>query len=195
MEIAEQIAAALTAHPSVTAVRTGTGAAPEFAVEVDDFTAVAGDLATLVREHAPLAAQWDRLGVHEAYIVVLPGPVRAVFHFPGVPRGPARPWRIGPDTLAAVDAHFWDWSLRVIGARRMGNTDRVRGELFELSRHLLVPLGIDMVPSSLAEAADRYLRVRDRLETRYRATVPRRLQKEVLPLVRDGDQSPSALVS
>lgn len=170
----------------------------EFRVVTEDFAEVAAGLPALVTAFDPLAAQWDRLSDHERYMVIVSGPIKIDLVFADVPRGFDPPWRIGPDTLAAVDAHFWDWSLWLVGKRRHGKPDRVLGELLKMSRHLLAPLGVQAVPADLEEAADRYVRVRDRLEERYGLRLPRRLEAEVLPLVRAsyGDRyRPSGLTS
>ncbi|MEU5885036.1 hypothetical protein [Spirillospora sp. NPDC047279] len=196
MGIAEDVAGTVLAHPDVSEVELigsrARGTATEvsdwdFHVAAEDFGQVAADLPRLMSPYEPLAAQWDRLGDHESYLLIFAGPAKIDLIFPDVPRSWNPPWRIGPDTLAAVDAHFWDWSLWLVSKRRHGMADRVRGELLKMSRHLLEPLGITAMPGSLEEAADRYKRARDRLETRYGMRVSRRLEEEVLPLVRASD--------
>ncbi|MBO2454780.1 hypothetical protein J4573_47365 [Actinomadura barringtoniae] len=207
MGIAEDIAGAVRAHPEVRAVELigsrARGSATElsdwdFQVLAEDFGEVAAELPRLAAPHEPLAAQWDPLGDYASYLLIFSGPVKVDLIFPDVPRSWNPPWRIGPDTLAAVDAHFWDWSLWLVSKRRHGMADRVRGELLKMSHHLLEPLGIRVVPQSLEEAAARYVRARDRLELRYGQRLSRRLEEEVLPLVRasDGDHyRPSGLRS
>ncbi|KAB2348042.1 hypothetical protein [Actinomadura rudentiformis] len=207
MGIAEDIAGAVLAHPSVNEVKLigsrARGHATElsdwdFHVTAEDFGEVAADLPGLVSPYDPIAAQWDPLGDFESYLLIFSGPAKVDLIFPDVPRSSNPPWRVGPDTLAAVDAHFWDWSLWLVSKRRRGMTDRVRGELLKMSRHLLEPLGIVAIPHSLEEAAARYVRERDRLERRYGIRLSRRLEEEVLPLVRasDGDHyRPSGLPS
>ena len=194
MGIAEDIAGSVLEHPSVRQVElTGSrarGTATElsdwdFHITAEDFGHIAADLPELVRPHRPLAAQWDPLGLVQSYLLVFPGPTKVDLIFPDVPRSINPPWRVGPDTLAAMDAHFWDWSLWLVSKRRHGMADRVRGELLRMSHHVLEPLGIKGIPCSLEDAATRYIRARDRLETRYRLRIPRRLEQEVLPLVRE----------
>ncbi|MQY04307.1 nucleotidyltransferase domain-containing protein [Actinomadura macrotermitis] len=193
MGIAEDLTAAVRAHPAVRDVEPigsrARGTATElsdwdFAVAVDDFGRIAADLPALAAAHGPLSAQWDPLGDCAGYLMIFPGPVKVDLIFPEVPRSWNRPWRVGPDTLPAMDAHFWDWTLWLVSKRRHGMADRVRGELLKMSGHLLEPLGVTVVPRTLEEAADRYVRARDRLERRYGLRIPRRLQEEVLPLVR-----------
>jgi predicted nucleotidyltransferase len=193
MGIAQEIAETVAGHPSVRRVEPigsrarGTATALsdwDFRVTTDDFREVAAGLPGLVAPHGPLAAQWDPLGDYESYLLIFPGPVKVDLIFPEMPRSWNRPWRIGPDTLTAIDAHFWDWSLWLVSKRHQGMPDRVRGELLKMSRYLLRPLGIETLPLSLEEAADRYVRARSRLETRYGMRISRRLEEEVLPLVR-----------
>ncbi|MFD0855234.1 hypothetical protein ACFQ07_23545 [Actinomadura adrarensis] len=206
MGIAEEIAAAVAAHSAVERVEPiGSGARDiagfqiaAFSVIVDDFGEVAADLPDIVGPFDPLSAQWDPLGEHASQLLIFRGPVKVDLVFPEVWRNPNPPWRVGPDTLAAIDTHFWDWTLWLVGKRRDGMLDRVRGELLKMSRHLLQPLGIGTVPLSLGEAADRYVRARDRLESRYGTRISRCLQDEILPLVRapHGDHyRPSGLPS
>lgn len=184
MVISDEIAAAVRAHPNVHRVDPSAhGPATEFTVVAEDFGLVAAGLPVLVAPFDPLAAQWDRLSDYERYLIVVSGPAKIDLNFPDVPRSWPPPWRIGPDTLAAVDAHFWDWSLWLVGKRRHGKPDRVLGELLKMSQHLLIPLGVKTVPADLRDAADRYVRARDRLEERYGLQIPRRLEAEIRPLI------------
>ncbi|WP_067459205.1 nucleotidyltransferase domain-containing protein [Actinomadura macra] len=201
MGIADYIAGSVLAHPTVRQVELAgsraRGTATElsdwdFHVFVEDFGHIASDLPELARPRNPLAAQWDPLGDVASYLLIFPGPTKIDLLFPDVPRRSNPPWRAGPDTLAAMDAHFWDWTLWLVSKRRRGMTDRVRGELLRMSRHILEPLGIPSVPPSLEEAVARYIRARDRLETRYGLRLPRQLEQEVLPLVH---YRPSGLAS
>ncbi|GAA3968053.1 hypothetical protein GCM10023085_58080 [Actinomadura viridis] len=193
MGIVEAIAEAVRAHPAVERVEPigsrARGTATElsdwdFHVAIEDFAEVSADLPALVAPYEPLAAQWDPLGDHASYLLIFAGPVKVDLIFGDVPRSRNPPWRVGPDTLAAMDSHFWDWSLWLVSKRRHGMNDRVRGELLKMSHHLLRPLGIETLPLSLEEAADHYVRARDRLEARYRTRISRSLEEEVLPLVR-----------
>lgn len=193
MGIAEDVVNSVLGHPAVRRVEPigsrARGAATElsdwdFHVIAEDFGQVAADLPGLAAPYGPLAAQWDPLGECASYLMIFPGPVKVDLLFRDVPRSPNPPWRVGPDTLAAIDRQFWDWSLWLVSKRRHGMHDRVRGELLRMSRHLLEPLGIRGIPHSLEDAAARFIRARDRLERRYGLRVPRCLEQEVLPLVR-----------
>ncbi|MFD0691411.1 hypothetical protein [Actinomadura fibrosa] len=205
MGIAEEIAGSIRAHATVCRVeligcRTrGPDAEPsgwDYLVTADDFGRLAADLPRLVQPHGPLAAQWDPLAEFASYLLILPGPAKVDLLFPDVPRTANPPWRVGPDTLGAIDAHFWDWTLWLLS--KHPRSDRVRGELLKMSRHILEPLGIMTVPPTLEDATSRFIRARDRLETRYGLHVPRDLERAILPLVRlrDGDRyRPSGLRS
>ncbi|WP_433333046.1 hypothetical protein [Spirillospora sp. CA-294931] len=192
MGIAEGVADVVAAHPLVRGVEpTGSrarGTATElsdwdFHVDAEDFGQVASDLPELIAPFEPLAAQWDPLGDCESYLLIFSGPAKVDLLFPDVLRSWNPPWRVGPDTLPYIDAHFWDWMLWLVSKRHHGMDDRVRGELLRMRLHVLEPLGIAHLPSSLQDAATRYIRARDRLETRYGLHIPRQLQNEVLPLV------------
>lgn len=50
-----------------------------------------------------------------------------------------------------LDAHFWDWMLSLHGKEASRKRDVVATELQKLFDHLLHPLGVDKVPSSIAE--------------------------------------------
>ncbi len=207
MGTAENIADAVEAHAAVTRIEPigsrARGTATElsdwdFHVTAEDFGEVAADLPGLVAPYGPLAAQWDPLGDCESHLLIFPGPVKVDLLFRDVPRSWNPPWRVGPDTLPAMDTHFWDWTLNLVSKRHHGMTDRIRGELLKMGRHLLRPLGIEALPLSLEQAAERFVRARGRLETRYGLHISRRLEEEVLPLVHMSDRDhyrPSGLRS
>ncbi|MFC7730239.1 nucleotidyltransferase domain-containing protein [Actinomadura keratinilytica] len=193
MGIAQDVARTVEGHPMVRKVTLvgsrARGNATElsdwdFHVTVDDFAEVAAVLPGMLAPYGPLAAQWDPLGDCASHLLIFPGPVKVDLLFPEMPRSWNPPWRVGPDTLPAIDAHFWDWALSLAGKRRHGMSDRVRGELLKMTRFLLGPLGVQTVPQTLEDAAARFVRARDRLETRYGLRISRRLEEEVLPLLR-----------
>src|SRR5207342_893733 len=110
---------ALERHPAVRRVRlvgsraAGTATAVsdwDFAVETDDFRAIARDIGTVLATLQPLAQQWDRLSETQCWMVMLPGPVKLDFIF-DEPHDDEPPWRPDRSNLAAIDAHFWDWAL------------------------------------------------------------------------------------
>ncbi|RAY11432.1 hypothetical protein DPM19_30920 [Actinomadura craniellae] len=193
MERVMEVAETVRAHPAVHELElVGSRARGDhtefsdwdFRVATDDFLSVAAGLPALVAPHEPLAAQWDRLSDYECYMLVISGPTKIDFIFRDVPRRWGSPWRVGPDTLAAVDAHFWDWTVWLVSKRAHGKRDLVRAELLKMSQYLLQPMGVDAVPADLGEAADRYLGARTKLERRYGLRVPRSLEREIRPLAR-----------
>lgn len=70
-------------------------------------------------------------------------------------------------TLAAIDYHFWDWALWLGSKQLAGHGDLVTAELGKLHVHLLAPLGIAVVPTSLSRAVARYCAARDTSENVY----------------------------
>ncbi len=193
-DLARSVEQALTAHPHVRGVQlVGSRAAGtatdlsdwDFTVEVDDFPSVETALSSLVAELDPLAEQWDRLGPTEyrCYMLMLPGPVKVDLIFPGVSHRPAPPWEVDAESLAGIDAHFWDWILWLASKRSAGKDRLVREQLTTMSEHLLQPMGVAEVPRSIEEAVAAYDEARARLEERFGVSVPRRLDQEVRPMV------------
>ena len=70
------------------------------------------EIPALVAALQPLAAFWEPLsGAKAGYMIVMDGPVKVdLFPIRGS-RQIQPPWAPGGDTLAAIDAHFWDWAL------------------------------------------------------------------------------------
>ena len=80
---------ALERHPAVQRVQLvgsrAAGTATEssdwdFAVETDDFRAIARDIGSVLATLQPSAQQWDRLSETQCWMVILPGPGQARFH-------------------------------------------------------------------------------------------------------------------
>jgi hypothetical protein len=153
----------------------------DFGVETDDLAALKPALPGLVAPLEPLAEQWDPLGEPPAYMLVVRGPAKIdlIFFHETVPQRP--PWRVGPDTLAPLDAHFWDWILWLAAKRAGGRVELVRGELKKMQGFLLGPLGVDAAPETIAEAVGAYLSASGEAERRLGMEVPRALRDEVLP--------------
>jgi hypothetical protein len=153
----------------------------DFGVETDDLAALKPALPGLVAPLEPLAEQWDPLGEPPSYMLVVRGPVKIdlIFFQETVPHRP--PWRVGPDTLVALDAHFWDWILWLAAKRARGREELVRDELKKMHGFLLGPLGVDAAPATIEEAAGAYLSVSGEAERRLGMEVPRALRDEVLP--------------
>lgn len=166
------------------AAGTATAAADwDFAVDTDDFPAVARDIGPLLETLRPLAQQWDRLSDTQCWMMILPGPVKLDFIFEE-PHDAEPPWCPDPGNLNAVDRHFWDWGLWLRSKRVKGQTDLVTNELHKMFDHILQPMGVEVPPTSLDTAVTSYLAARDRLERVFGVAVPRDLEREVLPALR-----------
>jgi predicted nucleotidyltransferase len=183
-----QVIEAVERHSAVRRVRlvgsraAGTATAVsdwDFAVETDDFQAVARDIETLVATLDPLAQQWDRLSETQCWMVILPGPVKLDLIF-AEPHGNEPPWRPERTNLAAIDAHFWDWALGLLAKRVQGRSDLVATELLKMFTHILLPMGVQVAPDSLDTAVVSYLVARARLEHDLGVTVPRTLEREAV---------------
>ena len=146
----------------------------DFRVETDDFDSLKLALPELVAPLEPLAAQWDRLSDEWCYMLMLRGPVKVDLIFPEEPHEHEPPWRPGSDDAAAIDAHFWDWTLWLHSKEVAGKDELVETELIKLFDHLLGPLGADRAPSSVAEAVESYRALR---------ATPTELEREVAPFL------------
>jgi len=191
-EVAALVSEVLLSHPCISEVQlvgsraTGT-AVPlsdwDFRVESDDFNAVAAGLPDLASGLEPLARQWDRLSTHQCYMLVLTGPVKVDLLFLDELHQPRPPWSANAQTLPGIDQHFWDWTLWLAAKKQAGKDELVRSELSKMAEHLLMPMGVQSAPESIRAAVASYRAARDALETRFGVTVPRRLEREVLPVL------------
>jgi hypothetical protein len=157
----------------------------DFAVETDDFAALAPRMRKLVEPLRPLAAQWDPLGNQRCYMLILRGPVKVDLIF-DEPQEDSPPWSVDHRTLPVIDDHFWDWTLWLVPKDVAGKADLVASELEKMHRHLLGPLGVDAPPRSIEEAVAAYLPARDAAAARLGIRLSRSVEREVLPVLRDG---------
>jgi hypothetical protein len=151
----------------------------DFAIQTDDFEALARDLPALVEPLDPLAAQWEPLGHFPVYMVLVPGPTKIEYLFldhSQVARPPVTP---SADTLVAIDAHFWDWIWWLATKASAGRSDLVAEHTPQLHGYILRPIGAEAIPADLGAAIAEYLRRRAELERRFEMEVPRRLGDEV----------------
>jgi hypothetical protein len=151
----------------------------DFAITTPDFEAVARDMPTLTQALDPIVAQWEPLGHFPVYQVTLRGPTKVEYLFLDHSQEAAPPRTPSPDTLRAIDGHFWDWIWWIATKARAGRDDLVAEHLPQLHRHLLEPLGVDQPPSTVGEAVEAYTARRDTLEREYGMHVPRDLQHEI----------------
>jgi hypothetical protein len=151
----------------------------DFKVETDDFPCVSADLPSIAEPLRPLVAQWDRLSDEQCYMLILDGPCKVDLIF-DVPHTHEPPHVASAETLPAIDAHFWDWTLWLTSKVAAGKDDVLRAELAKMSEHLLGPLGVPTAPATLPQAVDAYLTARAGHEQRFGVTVPRELGAQVV---------------
>jgi hypothetical protein len=155
----------------------------DFKVQTDDFTSVAQALPSLIAPIQPLAAQWDRLSDHQCYMVIVEGPRKVDLLF-DEPHTHEPPHLVSATTLAAIDDHFWDWTLWLTSKVAAGKLDVVRSELAKMTDHLLGPLGIRATPTTLLDAVDAYVAARADHEKRFEVEVARELGSQVERVIR-----------
>lgn len=190
MNLAETVVAAVSPVASIELVGSrADGRATQwsdwdFAVRTGDFRAVAEALPGLLAPLDPLVQQWDRLSDEYCWMLILRDPVKVDLIFPDEPHEKEGPWVPGPDTLAGIDDHFWDWMLWLRAKEAAGKEEQVEAELDKLFGHLLAPLGVEAPPSSVADAVESYLAARERAERRFGRPVNRAVEQAVAPSLR-----------
>jgi len=184
--LADRVITLFVRHPEVRSIELAgsraTGRARpdsdwDFLVEARDFAAVAAALPELVAPLEPLAAQWDRLSDEQCWMLILRGPVKVDLIFPGEPHVHEPPWVPSARNLDAIDAHLWDWLLWL----RSKPDELVAAELEKLFVHLLRPLGVERLPSSIADAVELYRPARDAQAARFGCSIAPALEDEVAP--------------
>ena len=194
MEAAQAVAALVgrLRHPALGAVTPmGSRARGEevelsdwyFAVAAEDFDAARAALPALVGAARPIAALWDPLSTVPIYFVILAGPLKVDLFLTGHAQRPAPPWRPAPETLQAIDDHFWDWSLWLAAKAQAGRTDLVAEQLGLMFCHLLGPMGVEGRPRGIGDAVRAYAAAREAQEARLGVRVRRELEREVRPVV------------
>ncbi|WP_076260754.1 hypothetical protein [Intrasporangium flavum] len=175
-------------HPAVTSIEfagsrsRGTNAELsdwDFAVETSDFAALARDLPALVEPLHPLSRQWEPMGHFPVYQVLLPGLTKIEYLFLGLTQEPLPARAPTPETLAAVDTHFWDWIWWITTKAALGLDNVVADHLSQLHAHLLGPMGVEEVPPTIDAAVRAFVTRRDALEREYGVSVDRALEDEV----------------
>ena len=194
-DIVAAVEAALLPHPAVRAVELvgsrATGMPTplsdwDLVVVTDRFDEVARALPAAVAELEPLAQQWDRISAYPCYMLMLAGPVKVDLIFPHEPYESLPPWTVSAETLDGIDQHFWDWILWLASKREKRQDELVRRELIKLRDHLLGPLGVDRVPSSIETAVEAFRAARNEREREFGVEVSRRREHEVLPVLPTG---------
>jgi predicted nucleotidyltransferase len=179
----------VAAHPAVTGVEfdgsRSRGTHDElsdwdFAVETSDFGPVARDMPRLVAPLEPLGQQWEPLGHFPAYQVLTRGPTKVEYLFLNEVQDAMPPVRPSPETLGAINTHFWDWIWWLITKASAGHHDLVAEHMPQLHTHLLHPMGIAVPPDRIDEAIAAFVGRRDALEREYGISLPRAVENEVL---------------
>ena len=187
-DLVERASALIAAHPAVTSVEfAGSRSRGEhhelsdwdIAVETSDFAAVARDMPAVVAPLEPLGEQWEPMGHFPVYQVVLRGPTKLEYLFLDESQEAMPALVPGPDTLAAINNHFWDWMWWLITKDAAGRGDLVAEHMPQMHAHLLRPLGVEEVPAGIDEAIAAFVARRDALEREYGVSVPRALEDEI----------------
>ncbi len=187
-DLVELAISAVARHPAVTRVELAGSRSRgtheelsdwDFAVDTSDFASVARHLPTLVEPLEPLAAQWEPLGHFPVYMLLLRGPTKVEYLFLDHSQETKPAVKPSPETLPAIDAHFWDWIWWLATKASVGRNDLVKQHLPKLYRHLLEPTGADTVPDSIEAAIRDFLVRRSQLERQYGLEVSRALEDEV----------------
>jgi hypothetical protein len=167
-DVVKAMREALGASDAVSSVVLGGSRAGGRATELSDWDIyvegepeeMMAEIPALVASLGPLAAFWEPLSEEAGYMVVMDGPTK-VDVFPLGARRPVQlPWRLDADSLPAIDAHFWDWTLWLGGKSLRGEWGLVADELRKMYRFLLAPVGVAIAPTSLDEAVESYVRAR-----------------------------------
>jgi len=186
------VRAAVSAQPGVVAVTLvgsrARGDATEysdwdFKVRADDVHRVFADLPPRIADLQPLAVLWDRLSDEACLMVIVDGPTKIDLIFDEPNQHQPR-WQVTPETLPAIDAHFWDWTLWLCSKQHAGKGEVVAAQLQRQFEHLLAPLGVARAPASLGAAVSAYQAQRAIREEELGVVVPRRLGEEVGRVVR-----------
>jgi hypothetical protein len=177
------------AHPAVTRVEFAGSRSRgthdelsdwDLAVETSDFGVVAHAMPQLVAPLEPLGQQWEPLGHFPAYQVLIHGPTKVEYLFLSEVQDAMPPVRPSPETLGAINTHFWDWTWWLVTKASAGRHDLVAEHLPQLHAHLLRPMGVAAAPDSIDAAIAAFVDRRDALEREYGVSIPRSLENEVL---------------
>jgi predicted nucleotidyltransferase len=181
--------AAVERHPAVNSVElVGSRARGDptelsdwdFLIQTDDLDLVAEALPELVRTVEPLAAQWDRLSEEASYFMLVLNDGTKVDFILHRPPDLQPPWVVTRETLAGVDAHFWDWIVW-LGGKRLRGDDKLVGVMLShvMYEHLLAPMGATAPPATIAEAVELFSALRDARERELGGSVDRGLAAAV----------------
>jgi predicted nucleotidyltransferase len=186
------IRGALGRSEAVSSVILGGSRARGVATELSDWDIyLEGDpdgmleeIPRLVDRFEPLAAFWEPLAEQAGYMVVMDGPTKVDIFPIGATRQLQPPWLLSADTLASIDAHFWDWTLWLGGKALRGQPQLVSDELAKMHQFLLGPLGVVSTPASLNEAVRSYHHASGQAVDALGVAVPPELGRQVSEALR-----------
>lgn len=103
----------------------------------------------------PLGQFWDPLSNEWCYILMFRGPFAVDLIF-DEPHKKEAPWVATPETLPAIDTHFWNWIWWLATKDQRGKADLVRDELDKMEWFLLAPLGVTLSECTIEAAVKAY---------------------------------------
>lgn len=179
---------AAASHPVVESVILGGSRADGRATDLSDWDLylhgdpdlVMAAIPKLVAPLRPLAAFWEPLAQEAGYMTVMTGPVKVDLFPVGAYRPLQPPWQPQPESLAAIDQHFWDWLLWLGSKSLRAETELVVEELKKMHWFLLGPMGAEQAPMSLQDAASSYLAVRTEVSARLGVRADEELGRQVI---------------
>jgi len=142
------------------------------------------EIPRLVGSFGPLAAFWEPLAEEAGYMIVMDGPTKVDLFPLGATGRIQSPWLLSADTLAAIDAHFWDWTLWLGGKALRGERQLVSDELDKMHWFLLAQLGVVSAPESIDQAVAAYRHARARAMDALGVVVHHELGRQVSEALR-----------
>lgn len=191
-EVVAQLRGALERNDAVASVVLGGSRARGTATALSDWDLylegdtqeMMAEIPALVASLEPLAAFWEPLSENAGYMIVMHGPVKIDLFPIGGRREIQPPWVPSAETIGAIDAHFWDWTLWLGGKSLRDERQLVADELAKMQWFLLGPLGVTPAPASLHEAVISYRQARDRASEALGADIDPELGQQVSDALR-----------
>jgi predicted nucleotidyltransferase len=149
-EVVSRLRGALERNDAVASVVLGGSRARGTATALSDWDLylegdtqeMMAEIPALVASLEPLAAFWEPLSENAGYMIVMRGPVKVDLFPIGGRRELQPPWVPSTETIGAIDAHFWDWTLWLGGKSLRDERQLVADELAKMQWFLLGPLGV-----------------------------------------------------
>lgn len=191
-DVVAAIRDALAASDDIASVALGGSRARGTATDLSDWdfylqgepVELMTQIPALVASRRPLAAFWEPLSEQAGYMIVMNGPVKVDLFPIGGRRQIQPPWVPDSGNLAAIDGHFWDWTLWLASKSLRGQRDLVSSELAKMLWFLLGPLGVATCPASLDDAVASYRRAQADASRTYGAAIDPELGRQVSQALR-----------